>query len=340
MRGLPLTFGRILARLIGTRGAVLCLHGIAAREDRRPDSMHLPLEQLAELVRLLRNVGRLVALDEFIERANQRGRTHGLIALTADDAYASWLEAETLIRTEQIPITLFAVSSALDRGERFWWDRLEECAMRAEESEWRRFEEACGLPATYRAGHAGDVRYRAMRQWILAEYAGRCPPHVDAALVGLERAVGHITPQRSMTADELAGFMERTGTVSVGVHTASHAALPFLSDADVIHEVESCYKALQQALPAVLPYLAIPYGLYDARTISLAASAGMTASLTVDDRPPGYRLGKEHGVPRSCLVQAHDPARVMLKLSRLGQLMLDLRSRRSDAYPVLPSATS
>src|SRR5690554_1139257 len=100
MRGLPLTFGRILARLIGTRGAVLCLHGIAAREDRRPDSMHLPLEQLAELVRLLRNVGRLVALDEFIERANQRGRTHGLIALTADDAYASWLEAETLIRTE------------------------------------------------------------------------------------------------------------------------------------------------------------------------------------------------------------------------------------------------
>src|SRR5262249_49681733 len=197
--------------------------------------------------------------------------TRGLVALTADDGYASWLLAEPFLIRRGLPLTIFAVNDALTSAQRFWWDRIDHSALRACPERWRQFEDECGLPETYRRGQPPtEGRERPLRQWVLAEHAGRWPKALEESLARLEHELGSHTPQRSMTASEISGFLKRTGA-DVGVHTVSHAALPFLTDQQIITEIRQGYRELLALFPGALPYLANPFGLFDARTLQLAA---------------------------------------------------------------------
>ena len=104
-----------------------------------------------------------------------------------------------------------------------------------------------------------------------------------------------------MTEPELEGFLARTGA-QLAVHTVSHSALPFLSDAELVDEVGRCHEALGARFRDVLPYLAIPFGLFDARTLRLAAKAGMLMSLTLAGSPLDRPFDAEVGMPRLCVV--------------------------------------
>ena len=208
-----------------------------------------------------------------------------MVALTADDAYASWLDAEPLLQRHRAPLTMFAVASALTSGSPFWWDRLDHAAVRASEDRWRSFEDECGLPKAFRAGHsANSERTRPLRQWILADHAGRLPEQLDEPLQRLEQDTESRTKQRPMREDELAGFAARTGA-GIGVHTRSHAALPFLADDEVIAEIQQGYAALAERFSNTRSYLAIPFGLFTPLTLELARRAGMTAMLTLAGSP-------------------------------------------------------
>jgi peptidoglycan/xylan/chitin deacetylase (PgdA/CDA1 family) len=175
-----------------------------------------------------------------------------------------------------------------------------------------------------------------LRQWVLAEHAGRWPEALEEPLARLEDEVGFRTPQRAMTETELAGFVARTGA-HVGVHTRSHAALPFLHDQEVVREIRDGYEALRERFPDTLPFLAIPFGLFDARTLRLAAEAGMRVSLTLPGCPLDRRYSAEAGVPRLSVVRQHTPGRLTLKASRVAWLLDRVRGQVAPAYPLLPS---
>src|SRR5687768_6782875 len=95
-------------------GAILCYHGIATGPIRSP--VHHTVAELEEAVEVARELGRIIPLTDFV-RIHQSGRsTAGLFALTFDDAYLSLHAAAAFLRREQVPITVFAVSDALDDG--------------------------------------------------------------------------------------------------------------------------------------------------------------------------------------------------------------------------------
>jgi peptidoglycan/xylan/chitin deacetylase (PgdA/CDA1 family) len=298
------------------------------------------LDQLKTLLAALQNLGELVRLEEIVTRYLAGRSTAGLVALTADDAYASWLDAEAFLIARQIPITFFAVADALTTGQRFWWDRVDDAARRVEYARWRHFEDECGLPLAYRQGQpAQEGLVRPMRQWILAEHAGRWPAAQDQALLKLEGELGHRTHQRSMTEPELRGFLSRTNA-ELAVHTVSHAALPFLPDHEVISEIRHGYDLLRGRFPNVLPYLAIPFGLFDERTLRLTADAGMMVSLTLAGRQLDRPFAAAQGMPRLCVVREHSPGKLTLKASVVAVLKNRLWDRRATPYPVLPSPTT
>lgn len=301
--------------------------------------MHVPLEQFQAIVGAVAQLGRLVPLHEVVARYLSGRSTAGLVALTADDAYASWLAAESFLMRQGIPLTIFAVGNALSTGPRFWWDRIDESASWTHPERWRRFEDECGLPEPFRLGQpANEGLVRPLRQWVLAEHAGRWPAALEDSLANLERELGRRTPQRAMTESELSGFLTRSGA-QVGVHTVSHAALPFLPDHEVIMEVRQGHEELRTRFPDALPYLAIPFGLFDARTLRLSAEAGMTVSLTLEgrlDRP----FAAEIGMPRLCVVREHGPGMLTLKTSGVAQLIGRFRRGPKSPYPVLPSAAT
>jgi peptidoglycan/xylan/chitin deacetylase (PgdA/CDA1 family) len=328
------------ARLVGTKGAVLCFHGLDVGEPLSAPSMHIPLHQFEAIVDAFGKLGSLVPLQEMVTRHVAGKTTAGLVALTADDAYASWLTAEPFLSRNDVPLTIFAVSDAMKTGPTFWWDRLDESASRAEPARWRRFEDECGLPMAYRQSRpASEGLMRPLRQWVLAEHAGRWPARLDDLLTQFENELGHRTHQRSMTGEELEKFLEHTGA-QVGVHTVSHAALPFLPDDQLVDEVRQGYDQLRARFSRVLPYLAIPFGLFDPRTLRLAAQAGMTVSLTLEGQPLDRPFAADIGMSRLCVVREQAPGMLTLKLSGAARLISRLRGGADNPYPDLPSPST
>jgi peptidoglycan/xylan/chitin deacetylase (PgdA/CDA1 family) len=329
-----------VGRVVGTRGAVLCFHGLDVRGAPSPASMHVPLAMLEATVALVQGFGTVVPLRELVTR-NVAGRaTAGLVAITADDAYASLLAAEPFLQRTRVPFAVFAVSDALAGGRAFWWSRIEDLFPAVSSERWRRFEQECGLPEAYRRGQpVEEGPLRPFRQWLLAAHAGRWPSILEPPLARLEAEVGRRTAQRSMTETELAGFVARTGA-EIGLHTVSHAVLPFLADDELVREITHCHEELRSHFADVLPYLALPYGLVDARTLRLAAEAGMTVSLTLAGVPLFERYAPELGMPRVCVVRELTQGRLALKLSRAAGLVDWARGRRFASYPTLPSPTT
>jgi len=339
---------RLLARLgravrpPGDQGAILCLHAIDAPAEPSRSVVAVTPAELDATLDVLDAVARVVPLREFVERRRAGRSTRGLAVLTFDDAYHSLTDAiARVLRPRGVPATLFVVSEASRTGATFWWDRVDDLAPAIAPERWRAFEDAIGLPQAYRDGQPAAMGpLRPLRQWILREHAGRWPAAAEPHLRALEQEAGLRTVQRAMTYEELAAATS-DGLVDVGVHTRTHCVLPLLDDDELRGEVAGCHATLREQLPerAVLPVLAIPFGLGDARTVRLAADAGMRSSLTLGN----FTVDAAHDValPRFCLSRDLSPVRLGMRVIGVEERVRRLLRPAADAmYPPLPSPTT
>jgi peptidoglycan/xylan/chitin deacetylase (PgdA/CDA1 family) len=332
---------RVPLQRLSTGGAILCYHSVTTPETPAAGAAHVPVEAFKEMIRLVRRLGELAPVSDLVERHAQGRRTAGLVAVTFDDAYASLLtELADFISREGVPVGVFAVTRAAADGATYWWDRIDDAFPRAAAARWRAFEDACGVPESYRRQQPpGEGPLRPLRQWLLAAYAGRWPDRLEGALAALESETGTRTRQRSMTFDEL-GQVAAIPSVEVGVHTVSHPVLPLLDDRDLAHEIGASYAELRERLGAVLPVLAAPYGLYDARTVQAARAAGLTACLSVSGANLGGAAVPPHVLPRYCVTSSDTPARLALRLLGWRDRVRRWCRRPLPLYPALPSPTS
>ena len=127
--------------------------------------------------------------------------------------------------------------------------------------------------------------------------------------------------------------------VELGVHTVSHPVLPLLSDADLAREIAGGYAGLKRWYPDVVPILAVPFGLYDARVIRAARAAGMIASLTLSG-DIGHSESGTNALPRFCITRTDTCTKLALRLSRLPQYLRSWSTPARADYPALPSPTS
>jgi peptidoglycan/xylan/chitin deacetylase (PgdA/CDA1 family) len=324
---------------LSSAGSILCFHGISSA-PAAPDSPHVSGATLRMALVAARRAGRIISLRELVARHRSGRSTRGLVALTFDDAYASLLSADAeFLRAEGIPLTIFVTTEASRAGRAFWWDRIDELHQRAPAERWRAFEIACRLPDAFRDGQPAEYGpLRPIRQWILHEYKGRCPEHVDDALGALERDLGVRTALRAMTFDELAKISE-TATVELGVHTTTHPVLPLLSDDEMRTEVLSCLDTLREHFDNVVPVLAAPFGLFDKRSARIAREAGMLTTLTLGSRTLRASRGDEW-LPRFCLCAGESGWKLQLRIAGAAERWQRLRYGPAALFPELPSATT
>lgn len=324
---------------LSSAGSILCFHGISSAPPT-PDSPHVSGTTLRMAIAAARSAGKIISLRELIARHCGGRSTRGLVAITFDDAYSSLLSADAeCLRTEAIPLTIFVTTDASRVGGAFWWDRVDELYQHASAERWRAFELECCLPDAFRNGQPSEYGpLRPIRQWILHEYKGRSPTHVNDALAALERDVGVRTAFRAMTYDELARISE-TPTVELGVHTTSHPVLPLLSDDEIRSEVVSCFDTLRERFHNVVPALAVPFGLFDRRSTRIAGEAGMLASLTLGSRTLRSSRG-DQWLPRFCLCAGESAWKLQLRLAGAAERWQRLRYGPAALYPELPSATT
>ena len=321
-------------------GAILCFHGVTSTDAPAVGVVHVSLDKLEAIIALAREIGDLVPLRELLQRHRAGRSTASLVAVTMDDAYVSLLTvARDFLERDAVPLTVFVVGDAATTGATFWWDRVDDLFSRVSPQRWRAFENACGVPDTYRRGQPGQFGpLRPLRQWILASYAGRWPRALEPALRALEEETGNRTTQRSMTFDELDRFRQLP-SVDVGVHTHSHPVLPLLGDAELRREVAGAYHALRERVPQAVPVLAIPFGLFDHRTVVTARECGMTASLTLVERTLRNHEDNNH-VPRFCISRQDSTAKLRVRLAGLMERPHWWRAFPGRVYPALPSPTT
>ncbi|HEY9228183.1 MAG TPA: hypothetical protein VIP11_16120, partial [Gemmatimonadaceae bacterium] len=238
----------IVARLRpGRHGTILCFHGVEATGDIAPSSAHVSVDRFRECIDVACAAGEAVPLSEMIARQAAGRSTGGLFSLTFDDAYISLTTdvVREILRGGQLPITIFVVTDASERGSTFWWDRVETLERRVAPQAWKDFERSIGVPDAYRTSLAATFGpLRPLRQWVLERFAGRWPREAEAALSALERSVGSPRTPRAMTFDEIDALMRRA-RVELGVHTVTHPVLPMLSDDEARDEIGRSFAALR-----------------------------------------------------------------------------------------------
>jgi peptidoglycan/xylan/chitin deacetylase (PgdA/CDA1 family) len=331
----------ILLRPFRTGGAVLCFHSVTTPALPADGSAHVPVETFTALVRAARLFGEIVPLSELVRRHREGRNTSGMIAVTFDDAYAALrTELSDVIAQQAIPVTVFVVADAAATGARYWWDRVDDSFARLAPDRWRSFEEACGLADEYRQGQPREYGpLRPLRQWLLAAHAGRWPKHLEPALRALEHEAGRQTLHRAMTFEELSEFASQP-CVEIGVHTVSHPVLPLLSDHELAYEIAAGYDVLRERFTTgVVPILAVPFGLYDERTIRTARAAGMIASLTLGGVTLNGGISGE-AIPRFCADTADSSVRMGMRLLGVRDLVRSWSRSGPAPYPDLPSPTS
>ena len=339
MRGLLQPAAVLAARLASSRhGTILCFHGVEAATAIAPGSAHVSLDHFRETIDLARAACEVVTLREMIDRQARGKSTAGLFALTFDDAYISLAASpvRAALANGGLPITIFVVSDASERGSAFWWDRVEAAQPLVSPQRWTEFERALGIPESYYTpASLAHGPLRPVRQWVLQRHAGRWPDEGRELLVALERDAGEPAVPRAMTLDELDALV-RGGGVDVGVHTATHPVLPLLGDDEVRHEIGASFRRIRERWPATVPWLAVPFGLYDARTARLARDVGLDGILNLH----AYTLAEAsaiHGLPRVNVMETAPPWKVALRLSALSALIWKPPGGTVD-YPPAPAA--
>jgi len=324
---------------LSSAGSILCFHGISSVPGV-PDSPHVSGATLRMALAAAAGAGRIITLRELVARHRSGRNTRGLVALTFDDAYVSLLSADAeFLRTDGTPFTIFVTTQASRTGDSFWWDRLDELYQQASAERWRAFEVECGLPDAFR--HGQPIEYgplRPIRQWILHEYKGRSPAHVDDALAALERELGVSTALRAMTFDELAQI-SKTSTVELGVHTTTHPVLPLLPDDEMRTEIVSCFDTLRDRFDNVVPVLAAPFGLFDRRSARIAREGGMLTTLTLGSRTLHSSRGDDW-LPRFCLCAGESGWKLQLRIVGAAERWQRLRYGPAALFPELPSPTT
>ena len=326
---------RIL-RPFARSGAILCYHGIATGQIRSP--VHHTVAELEAAVGVARDLGRIVPLSDFVRIHHSGKSTAGLFAITFDDAYLSLQASAAFLRREQVPVTVFAVSDALDEGRAFWWDRLGAVLERLTPRHTTALSDHWGIPAWFRDQWSGPdfLPGWELRQWVIARYAGRWPAELEETLQELEEPADLATTDRSMTWAELSDFAG-TGLVEIGVHTRSHPALPLLTIAEQRQEIAGCYEVLRDHFPSTSPILAAPFGLFDGDTIAATRASGLQACLGLGDRTLQYR-GSTGALPRFCMMHPQSRVRLGPRLSGVFDRIRAWRGKGDAEVPALPSA--
>lgn len=323
--------------------AILCYHAVTASDCPSHSVANVPLEEITRSLEHLRRDREIVPLSELLQRHRSGRSIAGLAAVSFDDAYLSlgqrlvpWL------RQHSVPCSIFVTNMATATGQRFWWDRVDDAFPNVSPQRWRAFENQVGLSQDYRDGQPREFGpLRPLRQFMLAQHKGRWPKHLVAALADVEQAAGVVTTQRPMTYTELEAIADWDG-IEIGVHTHTHPVLPLLNDEDMLADMRQSFDDLRARFKRVIPVLAVPFGLFDARTLRLARQAGMMSSLTLanrlldsqDDLAACPRLSMTRGTPLwKQRMRWSGVTGLVRSLINSGQSV-------SEEFPALPSSVS
>lgn len=246
-----------LSRRFRNAGVVLCYHNVVGNGDATPGDpgLHMPLARFERQMHWLAEHYRVVSLREFVERLTTRKSLRGMAALTFDDAYSGVFDyGLSVLEALNLPATVFVVTDELERPNAagFWWDQ----------------------PSVIAAASA-----RQRDHW-LKELRGDAAAILTNSLV-VDGAT-HMMPRSHRPADWASIQCRLRGLLDLGVHSATHRALPTLTDRELEYEIVTSRDMLRRTTSVVPLFFSYPYGLWDTRVRDAVRTAGYCAAVTLE----------------------------------------------------------
>lgn len=264
---------------------ILCYH-------RADGHLHAQLRYLKRHYRIMRLED---ALEEFyatplraeVQREERRKDRRIPLVLTFDDGYIdNYTYGFPLIRSLQIPITIFLIPRYIESGECFWWFAPKELVQSAT------VEKVTIEAKTYRLSLAEDREALVEAIDKLIRYASSVAER-EKTLSDLKEALGATLPKRGVGSEDEDALpmsweqiqeMEASGLVSFGAHTMHHPMLSCLSDpVEAQYEVAESRKVLEEKLSHPVLTFAYPIGKpsdIGDQGLQAAREAGFRWSLT------------------------------------------------------------
>jgi peptidoglycan/xylan/chitin deacetylase (PgdA/CDA1 family) len=193
----------------------------------------------------------VVPLRELIARMRAGKSLRRTAAVSFDDGYRGVFDhARPVLQELQLPATVFVVTDAPASAEPFWWDHPETMRQAGPLSSQRRL---------------GDLRGdgRLILQDLGVTVPFNAPPVMRPASWDVIRGAA------------------RAG-LDLGVHSATHRALPQLSDTELRAEIVDSRETLARHSGVTADLFAYPYGLWDERVRGVSQAAGYAMALSLN----------------------------------------------------------
>lgn len=281
-------------------GLILLYHRVTALETD-PQLLAVTPENFAAQLEMLKKMARPLRLGEMVEAAQRGEDLAGTVAITFDDGYAdNLLQAEPILRSVEIPATVFVASGGTGSDREFFWDELDRIFLQPNELP-RHFELELGGVSYHAdlgdsAGYSRD-RFEELRNWnvtLAADPSAR--QRVYRELCGLihkltatEREAvlskvqkwSALTHQgrrshRMMNQDELRAVIQG-GWIEAGGHTVRHPLLAAETLQTQEDEIARGKAQVESAVGKTIVAFSYPFGTrrdYIGQTVEAVKAAG------------------------------------------------------------------
>jgi peptidoglycan/xylan/chitin deacetylase (PgdA/CDA1 family) len=242
-------------RQLRNAAVVLSYHNVVSEEVAVMvgTGLHITQARFRDQMRWLAAHYTVIPLRELVARMRAGRPLRRMAAISFDDAYRGVFDyASPVLEEFHLPATVFVVTDAPAAGESFWWDH----PLAARQA---------GGPSSRR--WLGDLRGDG--RLILQDLGVAAPLGV---------------PPVTRPADwDVIRASVRAG-LDLGVHSATHRALPRLSDDELQAEMVDSRETLARHTGVTAEFFAYPYGLWDQRVRSAAQAAGYAMALALKPR--------------------------------------------------------
>jgi peptidoglycan/xylan/chitin deacetylase (PgdA/CDA1 family) len=300
--------------------AVVLMYHRVVRLSADPWQLAVHPVHFEQHLQVLRQQFRVIRVNDLVKQFRNGYVASNCVCITFDDGYCdNFINAKPLLEKYQCPATFFIATRFINRTHLFWWDELQHIMLDAEilppvfnlfiHNELIEYclEEDAILTEATRELH---------RTWIAPDNppTRRCElyllvwcclkPLPDAKLQatldrirfwagGLNNFDHMSVPMSTFQLNDLVSHR----LFDVGMHTVTHASLPFHSAEIQALEIVNSRNALMKAGDHARNILAYPYGDYGDTTLGVVkreklAAAFTTCGQAVTRRSDPFRLGR------------------------------------------------
>ncbi len=260
---------------------ILTYHRV--NNERDPFFPALPVEVFESQMRHLARWYHVCALDEALELIQRDDLPDNAIAITFDDGYKdNYLHAFPVVRSLNLPMTIFLATDAIGTGVTLWHDRVFSAFRDTKRFRMEGFErevEGLSLGRLPERLFAMGKVLAALRQLNEGERNRRIH-----ALCGILEVNERVTDNELMLSWDDVRAMQRD-RVSIGSHTASHPILSRLSREETEQQVERSCGTIQLHLGERPSLFAYPNGTrvdFTAMTKDVLKTAGFKCAVTTE----------------------------------------------------------